>query len=163
MKNLADAIRCLVVLHEVHTDQGDQLPLHVHLPRAQGYAQGGARDTVRQLRLPWLFFGRLSDDGWITQRTSDIKNTTHMALCMMSVVHEIWEGQSGKSWGRKERLTLSYTQNIRYPQGFGNGTAAFQVETDRHTKIRALRERQTDSEKEIVKNPVRFVRPVCPS
>ena len=43
-------------------DKRDQLQLDLHLPRAQGAAQGGPGDPVRQLRLPRMLVERLREN-----------------------------------------------------------------------------------------------------
>jgi len=43
------------MLPALHSDQGDQLQQHVHLPRAQGEPERRAGRRVRQLRVPRVF------------------------------------------------------------------------------------------------------------
>jgi hypothetical protein len=42
------------VLLAMHSDQGDELQQHMHLPRAQRTAEAGSGDRVRQLWVPRL-------------------------------------------------------------------------------------------------------------
>jgi hypothetical protein len=48
------------VLHEVHPDQGDELPVHVCLPGAEGAVEGGAGSAVCELRVSGVRVERLS-------------------------------------------------------------------------------------------------------
>jgi hypothetical protein len=50
------------LLPSVRPDQRDQLQLDVHLPRAQGAAQGGPGNPVRELWLPRMLVERLRDE-----------------------------------------------------------------------------------------------------
>lgn len=68
------------MLRALHPDQGDQLPLDVHLPRAQGAAEGGAGDCVRQLWMQGLFVWGLSTMFARTeQEMANRKSTEHGA------------------------------------------------------------------------------------
>lgn len=48
------------LLHSLHSDQGDQLPVHLYLPCTARPDEGESRHTMRQLRLPRLFLQRLN-------------------------------------------------------------------------------------------------------
>lgn len=49
------------MLLALHPDKGDQLQQHLHLPSSKGAAQGGPRDSMRELRLSWLLKWRLME------------------------------------------------------------------------------------------------------
>lgn len=52
---VADVRTLIALLLALHPDQGDQLQQHVHLPRAEGAAEAGSGNRVRQLRVQRLF------------------------------------------------------------------------------------------------------------
>lgn len=41
----------VALLRAMHTDEGDELSVDVHLPCAEGATEGGTGDSVRELRM----------------------------------------------------------------------------------------------------------------
>ena len=54
-EKVADVYASTALLLALHPDQGDQLQQHVHLPRAEGAAEAGSGNRVRQLWVQRLF------------------------------------------------------------------------------------------------------------